>query len=127
MGWDHVVYARGLTHKPSPNGEHNGVLQESIDSLNNISIEGNSFMGGSFSKDKATMPPRFSGIIVSAVVQREAGERSHHLSLLLVWAAVRETDLCSTQPLILSPGAEQLAKISGLFKSGLISNSQRGR
>ena len=84
-------------------------------------------MGGSFSKDKATMPPRFSGDnSVSGSATRS--RRAKPSSLSLAGLGGSKGDGFVFDPgVILSPGAEQLAKISGLFKSGLISNSQRGQ
>ena len=111
---------------PSANGVRDSILQDSIDSLNNMSIDGNSFMGGSFSKDNATMPPRFSTNNVGSHVSRSQRAKPSSLSLAGLGGS-RGDGFVFDLGVMLSPGAEQLARISELFKSGLISNAQRGQ
>ena len=104
-----------------------GILRESIDSLNNMSIDGHAAdMGGSFAKDKATMPPRAPGS--GGVQGMSTSRRAKPASLSLGGMNGSKGDGFVFDPgAMLSPGAEQLAKISGLFRSGFISNAQRGQ
>ena len=83
---------------------NNSILRQSIEGLNNMSIESNGF-GGS----KATMPPR------------------NVPPSLALGGASQQFLFDSTLGQILSPAAEQLAKISMLFKSGNISSGQRSQ
>ena len=98
------------------------VLRESIDSLHNMSLDN---IGGSFAKDKATMPKRNAyGGAPDGLSSRRGGAEPLHLGLL---DGSGGEAFVFNPGVMLSPGAEQLAKISGLFKSGIISNSQRGQ
>ena len=114
---------------PVGNVARGSVLRESIDSLNNMSIEKRTGadMGGSFAKDKATMPPRAPGAFgVGGSMARSRKTKPESLSLGGMNGSKGDGFVFDLSAM-LSPGAEQLAKISGLFKSGFISNAQRGQ
>jgi hypothetical protein len=114
---------------PVGNVARGSVLRESIDSLNNMSIEERTGadMGGSFAKDKATMPPRAPGAFgVGGSMARSRKTKPESLSLGGMNGSKGDGFVFDLSAM-LSPGAEQLAKISGLFKSGFISNAQRGQ
>jgi len=82
---------------------NNNNLRQSIESMNNMSIESNSF-----GTAKATMPSR-SNVPLS----------------LALGGASQQYLFDQSMGTMLSPAAEQLAKISALFKSGNISTEQR--
>ena len=85
--------------------KNNNILRQSIESMNNMSIESTN----SFGPGRTTMPSRRAP------------------PSLALGGASQQFLFDSTMGQMLSPAAEQLAKISALFKSGNISNDQRSQ
>tara|TARA_B110000208_G_C11627518_1_gene379610 strand:+ start:73 stop:879 length:807 start_codon:yes stop_codon:yes gene_type:complete len=94
----------GLGSKLQLRKENDSVLRQSIEGLHNMSIESNQF-----GATKATMPSR------------------NPLPSLALGNASQQFLFDGSLGQMLSPAAEQLAKISMLFKSGNISSEQRSQ
>ena len=92
-------------------------LRESIDSLNMMSLDSVGGAMGTFATAKASMPARAGG----------GGRRRKGADLPSLALGGSHPFVFDPMNSILSPGAEQLAKISTLFKTGSISNAQRSQ